>query len=82
MRFIQHKLVINACVSDRVFLQTTLLVSSVVRGKKIKNLSSDWWRFELATSAIGWIGNINGKADYNDHTAVISHLKGKRRRGN
>ena len=46
------KLVINARVSDIVFLQTTLLISCTVRVKIIKISSSHWWRFELATSAI------------------------------
>ena len=46
------KLVINACVSDILFLQTTLLISCIVRVKIIKISSSHWWRFELATSAI------------------------------
>ena len=52
VRFIQHKLVKNARVSDIVFLHTTLLISCIVRVKIIKSLSSRWWRFELATSAI------------------------------
>ena len=51
-RFIQHKLVINAHVSDIVFLQTTLLISCIVWVKIIKISSSLCWRFELATSAI------------------------------
>ena len=50
--FIQHKLVIYAHVYDIVFLQTTLLISCIVRVKIIKILSSRWWRFELATCAI------------------------------
>ena len=50
-RFIQHKLVINARVSVKVFLETTLLISCIVQ-EIIKILSSRWWRFELATSAI------------------------------
>ena len=50
--FIQHKLVINARVSDIVFVQTSLLISCIVRVEIIKISSSRWWRFELATSAI------------------------------
>ena len=37
---------------DIVFLQTTLLISCIVWVKIIKILSSCWWCFELATSAI------------------------------
>ena len=35
----------------RVFLQTTLLISCIVRVKIIKISSSRWWRFELVTSS-------------------------------
>ena len=51
-RFIQHKLVINACVSDLVVLQTTLLISCIMWVKIIRISSSRWWRFEFETSAI------------------------------
>ena len=37
-------------ISDRDFLQTTLLISTLVQ-VKIKILFSCWWRLELATSA-------------------------------
>ena len=41
----------NARDPDRVFLQTTLLISRILR-VKIKILFSSWWRLELVTSAI------------------------------
>ena len=41
----------NTRVSDRDFLQTTLLISTLVR-VKIKISFSRWWRLELATFAI------------------------------
>ena len=62
--FVQHTLAVmsifhtalacllNTHISDIVFLQTTLLISCIVRVKIIKISSSRWWHFELATSAI------------------------------
>ena len=48
----QHKLVINAHISVKVFLQTTLLIFYIVRVRVIKILPNCCWHFELALFAI------------------------------
>ena len=51
-RFIQHMLVINACVADRVFLWNNFPDYPIVWVKIIRVSASRWWRFPTAISAI------------------------------